>query len=680
MKSFLIILLFCLNSFFVAAQNQEKKLDSLLSVLKAAKNDTAKLLPLRELGYYYGESNWDSALLFSNQGLQLSRQLKQPIWVASFLLGNSYYLTRKGNLPEAFKLANEALIITQNAANKKNVFIPATDKYVGSPEKYRLYQLAGAYHILGNEMIDDDKAILYYKEEIRISQQIGAEDNLVNSNMNIGSIFMYQGKFDSALIYSFRGIHYSEKTGEKTYEGLILEHIGSIYLKSNQIDSAKYYYRLSIQVNKQQNNITGLAYAYNSLADLNKKTGHPDSSLFYAMKAYVLNTGLKSARGIKSSTLAIADAYKMLGNMDSAFAYLSISKKLSDSLNEDYQGKLILYQNINYTEQQRLEKEAQSNKDAKTRITTIALFAGLGLFSVLAVILYKNNRQKQKANIVLESTLTNLKATQSQLIQSEKMASLGELTAGIAHEIQNPLNFVNNFSEVNTELIDELEQEADKGNLDEVKAIAKDIRENEQKINHHGKRADSIVKGMLQHSRSSSGKKEPTDINKLADEYLRLAYHGIRAKDKSFNATLKTDFDESIGNINIIPQDMGRVILNLITNAFYVVDEKKKQVASQGLPTFERLATLYEPTVSVSTKKDGNKVLISVKDNGNGIPQKVFDKIFQPFFTTKPTGQGTGLGLSLSYDIVKAHGGELKVETKEGEGSTFIIQLPTKDI
>lgn len=284
MKSFLVILLICLNSFLVAAQNQEKKLDSMFTALKAAKNDTAKLLPLNELSNYYGESNWDSALLFSNQGLQLSGQLKQPLWVASFLLGNSYFLSRKGNLPEAFKLANEALIIAQDDANEKNVFIPSTDRYVGSPHKYRLYQLAGAYHILGNEMIDDDKAIMYYKEEIRISQQIGAEDNLVNSNMNIGNIFMYQGKFDSALIYYFRGIHYSEKTGEKTYEGIILEHIGSIYLKSNQIDSAKHYYRLSIQVNKQQNNITGLAYAYTSLADLSKKTGNPDSSLFYAGK------------------------------------------------------------------------------------------------------------------------------------------------------------------------------------------------------------------------------------------------------------------------------------------------------------------------------------------------------------------------------------------------------------
>ncbi len=276
---------------------------------------------------------------------------------------------------------------------------------------------------------------------------------------------------------------------------------------------------------------------------------------------------------------------------------------------------------------------------------------------------------KQKEE--LQHTLQDLKATQAHLIQAEKMASLGELTAGIAHEIQNPLNFVNNFSEVNKELIDELEQEIEKGNFKEVKVIAKDIKENEKKIIYHGKRADAIVKGMLQHSRSSSGVKEPTDINALADEYLRLAYHGLRAKDKSFNATLKTDFDESIGNINIIPQDIGRVILNLITNAFYVINEKKNQ-------GFEN----YEPTVTVKTSKNppsggrGAEVLISVRDNGQGIPQKLLDKIFQPFFTTKPTGQGTGLGLSLSYDIVKAHGGELKVKTKAGEGSEFIIVLP----
>ena len=266
---------------------------------------------------------------------------------------------------------------------------------------------------------------------------------------------------------------------------------------------------------------------------------------------------------------------------------------------------------------------------------------------------------------ILELTLDDLKATQAQLIQSEKMASLGELTAGIAHEIQNPLNFVNNFSEINKDLLFEMNEEIGKANFEEVKAIAKDVIENEEKINHHGKRADAIVKGMLQHSRTSSRQKEPTDINVLVDEYLRLAYHGLRAKDKTFNATTKTDFGENIGTVNIIPQDIGRVILNLINNAFYAVDEKKKQNLKE-----------YKPAVSLSTKKNNGKVEIKVKDNGNGIPQKVLDKIFQPFFTTKPTGQGTGLGLSLSYDIVKAHGGELKVETKEGEGTEFIIHLP----
>ena len=277
--------------------------------------------------------------------------------------------------------------------------------------------------------------------------------------------------------------------------------------------------------------------------------------------------------------------------------------------------------------------------------------------------------QVEERTAELSQSLENLKTTQTQLIQSEKMASLGELTAGIAHEIQNPLNFVNNFSEVNKELLEELKAERLKPNAEREEALENelinDVISNEEKINHHGKRADSIVKGMLQHSRSSSGVKEPTDINALCDEYLRLAYHGLRAKDKTFNATIETDFDETIGNINIIPQDIGRVILNLITNAFYAVDEKKKHIVKD-----------YEPTVSMSTKKVGDKVLIFVKDNGNGIPEQVLDKIFQPFYTTKPTGQGTGLGLSMSYDIVKAHGGELKVETKEGEGSEFIIQLP----
>jgi signal transduction histidine kinase/ligand-binding sensor domain-containing protein len=304
--------------------------------------------------------------------------------------------------------------------------------------------------------------------------------------------------------------------------------------------------------------------------------------------------------------------------------------------------------------------------------TLYALALISGIFGFMA---YRSAALKRENKILeekvelrtnqLQTSIEKLKATQSQLIQSEKMASLGELTAGIAHEIQNPLNFVNNFSEVNKDLIEELKEEAKSGNNNEVIAIANDISINEEKINYHGKRADAIVKGMLQHSRTSAGVKESTDINVLVDEYLRLAFHGLRAKDKNFNAEMKTDFDNTIRKINIIPQDIGRVLLNLYNNAFYAISEKKKS-AGAG----------YEPTISVNTRTADKKVTISVKDNGNGIPQEIVDKIFQPFFTTKPTGQGTGLGLSLSYDIVKAHGGEIKVVTKEGEYTEFNINLP----
>jgi signal transduction histidine kinase len=274
-------------------------------------------------------------------------------------------------------------------------------------------------------------------------------------------------------------------------------------------------------------------------------------------------------------------------------------------------------------------------------------------------------RQKEE----LEKTLSELQSTQSQLIHAEKMASLGELTAGIAHEIQNPLNFVNNFSEVSEELLQELQEELDKGDLVEAKAISQNVIENLKKIHHHGKRADGIVKGMLQHSRTGSGQKEPTDINELADEFLRLSYHGLRAKDKTFNADFKMDFDPAIPKVNVVPQDIGRVFLNLINNAFYACSQSFKSSKS---------SEDFKPLVIVSTKslQGGKWVQITVSDNGSGIPDEIKDKIFQPFFTTKPTGQGTGLGLSLSYDIIKAHGGEIKIKSEKGKGTQFYIELP----
>ena len=278
----------------------------------------------------------------------------------------------------------------------------------------------------------------------------------------------------------------------------------------------------------------------------------------------------------------------------------------------------------------------------------------------------KLEQQVSERTAQLSQSLNELKSAQAQLVQSAKMASLGELTAGIAHEIQNPLNFVNNFSEVNTELIDEMQEEIDKGDFEEVKAIANDIKENQQKINQHGKRADFIVKGMLQHSRTSSGERQPTNINTLADEFLKLSYHGLRAKDKTFNTELVTNFEDKLPGVNVVQQDIGRVLLNLFNNAFYAVSQKQKKADKD-----------YKAEVSVTTSFENGQVIIKVKDNGIGIPDAVKDKIMQPFFTTKPTGEGTGLGLSLSYDIiVKTHGGSIRINSVEGEGSEFIVILP----
>jgi len=409
-----------------------------------------------------------------------------------------------------------------------------------------------------------------------------------------------------------------------------------------------------------------------------------DSSLYYAIRQLDVSKKLGAASalgyhiGIAYENLYLT--YQLKNQPDSAYKYLALAKRTNDSINQFKIKSLAEFQKLTLNEQQRLQLIENEKIQTENKVRTISLIAGIVVILAITLIVYRNNRQQQKAYNLLQrqktetdvqrdkanNALHELKATQSQLIQSEKMASLGELTAGIAHEIQNPLNFVNNFSEVSNELIWEMKEELATGNLQLATEIADDISQNLEKINHHGKRADAIVKGMLQHSRSSNGVKESTDINALADEYLRLAYHGLRAKDKDFNATLKTDFDQAIGDINIIPQDIGRVLLNLINNAFYAISEKKKQQGEN-----------YEPTVSVSTKKISDKIQITVADNGNGIPQKALDKIFQPFFTTKPTGEGTGLGLSLSYDIVKAHGGDIRVDTKEGYGSKFIIQLPS---
>jgi signal transduction histidine kinase len=363
--------------------------------------------------------------------------------------------------------------------------------------------------------------------------------------------------------------------------------------------------------------------------------------------------------------------------MNKALENIKLIIEQSDKLSESE--KEILINSIKAVDKELTIVEFKLERTEKVKRTTSVLL------EETIDELEKKRADVEQVNAALKKSLEELKATQAQLIQSEKMASLGELTAGIAHEIQNPLNFVNNFSEVNRELIEELKDAIALNDQEEIQEILKDLAENEDKVKHHGKRAEGIVKGMLQHSRSSSGQKELTDINELADEYLRLAYHGLRAKDKSFNAEFKTDFDPNLPRINVVPQDIGRVLLNLINNAFYAVSEKAARHSEPEHSEGEESGAAvpkesYKPEVVVSTHKLDGKMEISVRDNGEGVPEQVRDKIFQPFFTTKPTGSGTGLGLSLSYDIVKAHGGELSMKTTKDEGSNFVIVIPKRTI
>ena len=665
MKSFLRIGFFLLLPFFSRAQSQHKELDSIHLSLQFAKNDTARLVALSRLAGYYDDFSLDSSVYYSNKAIEIARQLNLKFEEAGLMTGSCWPLGKMGNYSLAFKLLNRALDIVNNP-NSKNYIILQQRRL--SPYLSRMYALANihsAFADLYSYAGMFDKSIISANEAIKIDESLKDTLGLANVYSTLSEVYFKMNKLDTALIIGYKSLAYCLIGGEKKYQTNVYRQIGEIYKIKGAFTLAKENFEKAILAGELYKNPIQQGETHIQMALLFQSLKKTDSALYQSKRALEVLKLSGKEKSIAVAYRIISDCYLNMGKQDSSFFYLQNAALLNDKLIKSEKEKIQEFQKAGFDETIRLQQLEKEKIVTQDKIRTGALLIGLTGLSIFGFILYRNNRQKQKANAVLEKALTDLKSTQKQLIQSEKMASLGELTAGIAHEIQNPLNFVNNFSEVNTELIDELEQEADIGNLDEVKAIAKDIRENEQKINHHGKRADAIVKGMLQHSRSSSGQKEPTNINTLADEYLRLAYHGLRAKDKSFNTTLKTDFDESIGNINIIPQEIGRVILNLITNAFYAVDEKKKSGAEH-----------YEPAVALITKKVGGTVEIRVADNGNGIPQKIVDKIFQPFFTTKPTGQGTGLGLSLSYDIVKAHGGEIKVESKEGEGTSFIITLP----
>jgi two-component system NtrC family sensor kinase len=482
--------------------------------------------------------------------------------------------------------------------------------------------------------------------------------------INFGECYLYTNKIDSADRYLQFTYLDSKKNNYADLLDDIERDLGEVEIARGHKAEALKHLRAAFILAKAGDDPEILSISYLSAAKLYHNNKQQDSAEYYARQALETASEGKYLQDVLNAGKVLYTYYDEDHNLPEAYKYYKLTATAKDSIYS--QDKLKQLLGMEFEEKQRKLDIAAAQSLYSEQERSYALLAGLVVLLLLAVIFWRSNRQNKRAKTQIQHALDELKLTQQQLIQSEKMASLGELTAGIAHEIQNPLNFVNNFSEVNIELISEMQTELESGTKEEVIEILEDIKQNLEKISHHGKRADGIVKGMLQHSRASSNVKEPTDLNNLADEYLRLTYHGLRAKDKSFNAELITHFAEDLPPVNVVPQDIGRALLNLFTNAFYAVHQKQKK----GLAK-------YQPTVTLSTGKETGYVVISVRDNGDGIPENIREKIMQPFFTTKPTGEGTGLGLSLSYEIVvHGHGGAIDIDSKEGEFTEFIIKLP----
>jgi signal transduction histidine kinase len=674
MRKVLLFIFCCL--LFTLIQGQQKIIDSLKKFL-SADNDTLRLVHSQLINEAYNELDRDSAIVYARQYEQLSQKLNYKINYADALrrIAESTEGNDAADLDSLFK--SEKVLET----NEDGLLLPLSylkqlrvPKEINSYKKYNQYVLANVYLSLGIVYWNNAKheaAMIYFNRVLEIAEKLQAPDLLSDGYFTVGVNYLND---DTSLLYMHKARNLALQNGFVFKLGLIEDYLAKEYRFLKDYKNQLIYLRASLQHHLQQGELSSTGWAYIGIGEYYQKNEpNYDSALYFLNKAFIISQTVKaSQKGIEYwSSRFLYEIYHALGNKDSALKYVDIMLKAKELVfNEDQAHE---FETKDYLERKQRTEEEKENATYRSNVKTYSLLAGLLVFIALAIIFWRNNKRRQREYIILQKqkartdeALQNLRLTQQQLVQSEKMASLGELTAGIAHEIQNPLNFVNNFSELNKELADELKAELATGNMQFANEIVNDIKDNSEKINHHGKRADAIVKGMLQHSRTSSGTKELTDINALCDEYLRLAYHGLRAKDKTFNVITKTEFDNNIGKINVVPQEMGRVILNLINNAFYVVSEKAKQNIDG-----------YEPTVTVTTKKENNKVIISVADNGTGIPQKVVDKIFQPFFTTKPTGQGTGLGLSLAYDIItKGHSGELKATTNEGKGSTFIITLP----
>jgi signal transduction histidine kinase len=641
-----LLLPFCLLGSMCFSQPEpfnQNYVDSITLRLPTMPDDTAKVNNLRTLASMYLLSNPALMIKYARQGVEIAEKIDYPIGKIGCLGQTAFFYAITGEWAKASMDLNEAIPLC---------------------EKYDPKQLIYMYNIMFINAATKGDTLLVLESAQRALHHPAfstlPEMGKWPTYMQLGRVYEVLNRLDSAIYYANILVGFVQKYGHLSPDLAQNSNslMGSIAVRQKDYPKAISYYRLS-------SDKLGLANVYRLL-------NRPDSVIYYSSAALTDGEVQKNFNFIQIAARLLATTYEK-SDPAKANYYLNLYADAKDSLYNNV--KLKQLEEVRLSEQKyRFDIEKKQTAD-RNRLVLFALFSLLTFLFIFLLMLWRNNRFKQKANIELNAAYKNLQSTQAQLIQSEKMASLGELTAGIAHEIQNPLNFVNNFSEVSEEMLVEAignRQEAGE-NSPVVTELLTDIKQNLAKINHHGKRADAIVKGMLQHSRSTTGNRELTDVNELVDEYVKLAFHAFCGKDNAFDVNLQTDFDPAVGTMELAPQEIGRVLLNILNNAFYAVKERKKNDPA------------ISPEVIVQTKKTATGIEISVKDNGGGIPESIVGKIFQPFFTTKPTGQGTGLGLSLSYDIVKAHDGELKVETREarpddpvgrGEGCTFSIQLP----
>lgn len=643
MKKSLLLLILSVVRLLSFSQNMDVlQLEKLRGDLEHATTDTSRVVLLNGLAEYYRARISDSSFHFGQAALDLARKINFPSGESRALSVLSFYFYNRGDLTQALDLGLKSL----DVARKHDL----------------VFEQGGALIRIGNVYIDMKnyrEALRYYAMAREVTRSFSDPFLHAVAYWRAADAYQNLNMLDSALWYGKKAEDTAAKVGNQFVQRGVAAILGSIYDKLGNDAMALNYYR---------KNLTSLTL--NNLAHFFLKRGQRDSAIYYAELG--LTTAIDGSTKLEeyNAALLLSQLYEN-SSPQQALAYMKQAMSAQDSIYGAE--KFVSLASLSIKEKEKENELSLARLNYQSRLKQFALLGGIAVLLIVALLLYRTNRFRQKTNKTLseqkeqiEKTLTELKSTQTQLIQSEKMASLGQLTAGIAHEIQNPLNFVNNFSEVNLELIDEIRSRSASTGDETTNELLSDIYQNNEKIRFHGQRADAIVKGMLQHSRASSSQKEPTDINALCDEYLRLSYHGLRARDKAFNARFETDFDPSVGKISLLPQDFGRVILNLVTNAFYAVNLKKNEAGGS-----------YDPLVKIQTRKAGGRVEIRVTDNGPGIPDVIRDKIFQPFFTTKPTGQGTGLGLSLSYDIIiKGHGGALQVESVPEQGASFIITLP----